>query len=230
MSVPSLSRHHARVLAEVFAHPLPRNLEWNDVVSLIENLGSVVDRHDGKYDFRIGTASAVFRRPHGKDIDVAQVEELRTFLAQAGIGPKSSTGTIGAPIDYTAVLIDHHSARFFEPVPGQKHVVERDHIEPYDPHGFRRHLEHREDLDLAGEREPESTEYYERIAQRLKGARTVVLLGDATGTSSALNFFRQYLEKRHKDVYAHVAGTAQVDISSADLADIEHIAERYARS
>lgn len=89
MSDLSLSHHHARVLREIFAHPLAHNLEWPDIVGLIDNLGSAQLRHDGKYEFQIGSISAVFTKPPHKDIGVPELLELRRFLKDAGIDAKS---------------------------------------------------------------------------------------------------------------------------------------------
>jgi hypothetical protein len=89
MSDHGISHHHARVLREIFAHPLAHNLEWLDVVGLIGSLGSALPRHDGKYEFQIGSVQAVFTKPPDKDIGVADLLELRRFLKEAGIEAKS---------------------------------------------------------------------------------------------------------------------------------------------
>ena len=227
MSTPSLNRKDARVLQEVFGHPVPHNLKWMDVVSLVNHLGSVLERHDGNDEFSIGTTSEVFKRPHHKDIELEDVVRLRAFLERAGVdasGPKSeSTGTQAPRKSYVVLLIDHHSARFFEPQSDGVHIIEREHVEPADPHGFERHLEHRKEADYQGERVPEPTEYYERVAQRLKGLDVTLLLGDATGKSSALHYLVQYLQEQHKDVWAHVVDTVHVDLSSITIDGIQNI-------
>jgi hypothetical protein len=125
------------------------------------------------------------------------------------------------------VLIDHRSARFFEAVDGGRRLEERGHLEPADPHGFHRHLEHRKEADYRGERVPEADEFYERASARLKGATPIVLIGDATGKSSALVYFRQYLKDRHKEIDEHVVGAERADLSHMNLGEIERIARRY---
>ena len=91
MSASSLNRKDARVLQEVFGHPLPHNLKWTDVVSLVNHLGSVLERHDGNDEFTIGTTSEVFKRPHHKDVELEDVVRLRAFLERAIIRPGSSS-------------------------------------------------------------------------------------------------------------------------------------------
>ena len=123
----------------------------------------------------------------------------------------------------TVLLMDHHRARFFEPSPDGG-LEEREHLEPLDPHGFRRHLEHRKEADYRGQRTPEADEFYERVAQRLKAAPSIVLLGDATGKSSALQYLLSYLKEKHKDIAARIVAAKDADLSAISLGEIEQIA------
>jgi|SRR5579862_7158432 len=124
------------------------------------------------------------------------------------------------------VLIDHHRARFFEPAP-EGRLTERGHLEPLDPHGFQRHLEHRKEADYKGQRVPEADEFYERIAQRLRNAPSILLLGDAAGKSGAMGYLLAYLKQRHKEISDRVVGTQDADLSAISLGEIEQIARRY---
>lgn len=220
-----MNRHHTRVLQAIFEHPIARNLEWPDVVSLVRHLGSVTERHDGKYEFQIGNVRAVFTKPHDKDVDAAGIVELRRFLSDAGVNAQGTVpeapATQNSP---TVVLIDHHRARFYERSSDGWRFDESADIEPKDPHGFERHLEHRKEAHYKGERVPEADEFYERVAQRLKNAPSIVLVGDATGKSSAMNYLLDYLKEKHKDVAARVAATAHEDLSHVDAGDIERLA------
>lgn len=128
----------------------------------------------------------------------------------------------------TVVLIDHHRARFFEPT-AEGRLVEAGHLEPLDPHGFRRHLEHRKEADYKGERVPEADEFYERIAQRLRDAPSILFLGDATGKSSAMRYVLGYLKERHKEISDRVVAAQAVDLSAISLGEIEQISRRYTR-
>ena len=210
-------RRYNRVLQEIFAHPFPHNLEWPDIVSLMGHLGSVHERHDGKYEFRIGSASAVFTKPHRKNVEPEGITELRHFLTAAGIAAEHQTSIP----QRTVVLIDHHGARFFENEPASAGLHESDHIEPYDPHGFERHLEHRKEADYQGQRTPEAREFYERVAQRLRNASSIVLIGDATGKSSAMTYLVEYLKEKHGDIVQHIVTTSRADLSHLSLGDIE---------
>ena len=124
----------------------------------------------------------------------------------------------------TVVLIDHHGARFFEPASGRHRFEERTHLEPTDPRGYERHLEHRKEADFKGQRTPEATEFYERVADKLKSAAAIVLVGDATGKSSAMQYLFEYLEEKHGDIASRVHASVEADLSSIGLEEIERIA------
>jgi hypothetical protein len=160
-------------------------------------------------------------------MEVDDVIRLRTFLKEAYVAPNgveaNSTDTQASPKSFIVLLIDHHSARFFELQSDGVHITEREHAEPADPHGFERHLEHGKEAHYKGERVPEPTEYYKRVAQRLKGFDLILLLGDATGKSSALHYLVQYLQEQHKDVWEHVLDTVHVDLSSITIGEIQKI-------
>ena len=199
-----MNDRHVKVLREIFAHPFPHNLEWREVVSVVNEMGSALERHDGKYEFQIGSTKAVFRKPHDKEMEPEGVAELRRFLLEAWsvAGPSEPRPTV--------VLIDHHGAHLFEPAANGT-LADAGELQPHDPHGFLRHLEHRKEADYRGERVPEADEFYERIVERLKTARSIVLIGDATGKSSAMRYLLEYLEHKHSDVLKRVVATARDD-------------------
>jgi hypothetical protein len=124
------------------------------------------------------------------------------------------------------LLIDHHRARFFGPSPDGG-LEEREHLEPRDPHGFHRHLEHRKEADYKGQHVPEAGEFYERVAQRLKGAPSILLIGDAAGKSSALQYFLSYVKEKHGDIAAHIVAAKDADLSAISLGEIVRIARSY---
>lgn len=79
-----LTSHHRDTLLQIFQHPTSHNVEWHDVLSLLEAVGSVEQRHDNMFLFRLGPDTQVVTRPKGKDIDVEQLVDLRRMLSNAG--------------------------------------------------------------------------------------------------------------------------------------------------
>ncbi|HWT83575.1 MAG TPA: hypothetical protein VN648_32795, partial [Candidatus Methylomirabilis sp.] len=81
-----LNNHQRDTLLQLFQHPTSHNVEWHAVISLLESVGSVEERHDGRYVVHVGAQAAVFNRPKRKDLEVPQVLDLRRMLLGAGYG------------------------------------------------------------------------------------------------------------------------------------------------
>ena len=79
-----LNNHHRDTLLKIFEHPTSHNIDWHDVLSLLEAVGSVEDRHDGKHLIRIGAESEVITRPKHTDINTQLIVNLRRMLTSAG--------------------------------------------------------------------------------------------------------------------------------------------------
>jgi hypothetical protein len=82
-----LNNRHRDTLLQIFEHPVGHNIEWRAVISLLEAVGSVDQRRDGKYLVHVGAETEVLSRPKDKDLDVQQVLDLRRMLTGAGFGP-----------------------------------------------------------------------------------------------------------------------------------------------
>lgn len=103
-----LNGHHRDTLEKIF-EPANHNIEWREVVSLLEAVGDVAQEHNGKLKVSIGPEAETFSPPHGKDVDVQTVLDLRRMLTQAGLAPDGS----GAVAD--ASSRDHGDGRWGEP-------------------------------------------------------------------------------------------------------------------
>jgi len=87
MQATPLNHKHLHTLERIFQHPTSHNLEWKDVISLVEHLGTVEEESNGRLRFTLNGVSEVFHRAQDKkDVsDVPQVLDLRKFLGGAGI-------------------------------------------------------------------------------------------------------------------------------------------------
>jgi hypothetical protein len=79
-----LNKNQRGTLLQVFQHPTSHNIEWHAVLSLLEGVGSVEQRPDGKFVVSVGPETEVLDRPNHKDIDVQLVVDLRRMLTSAG--------------------------------------------------------------------------------------------------------------------------------------------------
>jgi hypothetical protein len=65
-----LSSRHRDTIDRIFSHPTSRNIEWRQVVSLLETIGTVTHEHNGKLKVALGPETELLPAPHGKDVDV----------------------------------------------------------------------------------------------------------------------------------------------------------------
>jgi hypothetical protein len=82
--IEHLSGHHRDTLLAIFQHPTSHNIEWHDVVSLLNAVGSIEERQDDMFRFRLGDQTSVVSVPTGTALDVQQVADLRRLLSDAG--------------------------------------------------------------------------------------------------------------------------------------------------
>ena len=82
-----LTHHHRDTLAKIFSHPLSGNVEWRQVLSLLEAVGTTTQEHNGKVKVELGGETEVLRPPDGKDVDRQLIVDLRRMLTNAGFEP-----------------------------------------------------------------------------------------------------------------------------------------------
>lgn len=87
MSTGNLNGHHRVTLDKIFAHPVSHNIEWHDVVSLINHVGTVTEESNHRFLVTLGPETQTFDPPRGDAIDEQQVVDLRRMLGNAGITP-----------------------------------------------------------------------------------------------------------------------------------------------
>jgi hypothetical protein len=75
---------------KILSHPTSHNIEWHDVVSLLEQVGSVVEEHDRLYKVTIGSETETFSAPRSGDLDDQQVVDLRRMLKGAGLAAEET--------------------------------------------------------------------------------------------------------------------------------------------
>jgi hypothetical protein len=79
-----LSSHHRATLRKIFQHPVSHNIEWHDVVSLLEAVGTVERRHDSMVEVTVGSETGFFDIPAHKDAEVELLVGVRRLLEAAG--------------------------------------------------------------------------------------------------------------------------------------------------
>lgn len=82
-----MNHRHRKVLHALFAHPISANIDFKEVVHMLEELGAEVENKSGN---RIGVKlkghAAAFSNPH-HDLPKDEVNQIKKFLIDCGVDP-----------------------------------------------------------------------------------------------------------------------------------------------
>jgi hypothetical protein len=78
---------HRDMLERIFSHPTGANIEWRQVLSLLEAVGSVTEERNGNVKVTLGGETEVLRPPREKDVDKQTIVDLRRMLSSVGLAP-----------------------------------------------------------------------------------------------------------------------------------------------
>ena len=202
-----LTGSHEKVYQRLFQHPMPHNLQWREVRAMLEAIGDINTSEDDKGNLKLarGGQTLVLHRPRGKDLaDKQELMQVRHFLERsiAAPAPPPAAGT------HLLVVVDHREARIYS---AELRGTVPQRITPYDPFGFGRDLRYNQD-DSNGQRKPEQRSFYEAIAKTLSAAQQILLFGEGTGASSAMEQVILNLKQHHPDIAKKVIGQKVVDM------------------
>jgi hypothetical protein len=219
---------HLRTLQALFRHPPAHNLEWMDVVTLIEKIGSVQERGGNKYSFEVGGEHLLMHKPHTKDLISSEVADLRHFLQRTGWSPEASSRAAARPeppAPTLMVVLDHHGARIYS-IDTAPDSASKPEIKPYDPHHFLHHLTHKDQSREQGQRAPEDAEFYRRISDALAAGGRIVVVGHGTGKSNAAQHLTEYLRTHHHETYQRIVREIEADLSAVTTPQLLVLAEQ----
>jgi hypothetical protein len=82
-----MNHHHRKTLHALFAHPISANIDFKDMLHLLEGVGAKIDNKSGN---RIGVTlnghSVALQHAH-HDLPKEEVAQVRKFLEACGISP-----------------------------------------------------------------------------------------------------------------------------------------------
>lgn len=88
-----LNNRHRDTVERIFSHPSSGNIEWRQVLSLLETIGTTTEEHNGKVKVTLGPETEILQPPRGKDVDQQTIVDLRRMLTQAGFAPRQVPAT-----------------------------------------------------------------------------------------------------------------------------------------
>ncbi len=84
-----MNNRQRKTLSDLFKEPVPSNIKWTDIESLLSALGAKLSEGNGsRVRVELNGERAVFHRPHPeKTTDKGAVRAVRRFLLNAGVKP-----------------------------------------------------------------------------------------------------------------------------------------------
>ena len=82
-----MNHRHRKTLAALFAHPISANIDFKEVVHVLEELGAEIDNKSGsRVGVKLKGHSVAFHHAnHSTPVD--EVVQIRKFLIDCGIDP-----------------------------------------------------------------------------------------------------------------------------------------------
>jgi hypothetical protein len=86
-----MAHDHERTLRTIFDHPTSHNIEWKDVIRMLDSIGTTADAgHDG-LRVTVNNKTVVFHHTYQKTLNDDQVKQMRHFLHDAGVQVPQAT-------------------------------------------------------------------------------------------------------------------------------------------
>jgi hypothetical protein len=86
-----MSHKHYALLCTIFHDPLPTNIHWREVESLLSHLGATIEpSHGARFKVSLNQASDFLHHPHHhSECSRDLIKQVREFLAHAGVSPSA---------------------------------------------------------------------------------------------------------------------------------------------
>jgi hypothetical protein len=138
--------------------------------------------------------------------------------------PSGVSDLIDVTGHYVVVAIDFHESRIYLLDGGGNTRPEK--VLPSDPRGYHRHL-HTKAGTMRGWYDPDDVEVWRSLAQQLRGASAVLLLGHGQGKANASHQFIAYVEQHDRELAPVLLGDLRVDVDDLTDAQIVRIGQQF---
>ena len=88
-TITAMNRAHRKTLASIFTDPVPGNIEWRKIETLLKAIGcEILEGRGSRITVLHESRKAAFHRPHpAKDALRYQIRAVRDFLKLIGVEP-----------------------------------------------------------------------------------------------------------------------------------------------
>lgn len=82
-----MSHKHLHLLQSIYHDPLPANIHWREIESLLQHLGaSVESAHGARFRVVLNRVEVFLHHPHNSPTcPKLEIKQIREFLARAGV-------------------------------------------------------------------------------------------------------------------------------------------------
>ena len=226
-----LDHHHRSTAEAILSHPVSHNIEWRDVLSLLEAIGEVTEEHNGKFKVAVGGETETFHRPSGKDIGEQMVVDLRRMLGAAGVTAEglherrdvSAPPAATEPSGHAILVIGYHGADIYRTDASNSAPTR---IVPDDDGGRLRTLHHKANNPEGWYGKVEKS-WYSELVEALRPAAQILIIGHGKGHSDGMLQFTQYLAQHDHDLMKRIVGSIESDSDELTEAEILALAREF---
>jgi len=86
-----MSHKHQTLLRAIFQDPLPANIHWRELESLLQHLGATLEpSHGARFKVTLNTVVEFLHHPHhNSECSRELIKQVREFLGHAGVSVSS---------------------------------------------------------------------------------------------------------------------------------------------
>ena len=94
-----MSHKHQTLLRTIFQDPLPVNIHWRELESLLKHLGATLEpSHGARFKVSLNQTIDFLHHPHhSNDCSRDLIKQVREFLAHAGVSPSAYQAEKNSP-------------------------------------------------------------------------------------------------------------------------------------
>ena len=139
-------------------------------------------------------------------------------------GPRDVRNVIDVTGRFVVVAIDYAESRIYVLEGDGRGRPER--VFPSDPRGYHRHL-HSKAGSLSGYYDPDDVEVWRSLAEQLRGAAAILVLGHGSGKANASHQFIAYVEKHDRALATSILGDVRVDVDDLTDAQVLRLGQQF---
>ena len=82
-----MSHKHSNLMRSIFQDPLPANIHWREIESLLTHLGAEIEpSHGARFKITLNKVEAFLHHPHNSSTcSKTDIKAIREILAHAGV-------------------------------------------------------------------------------------------------------------------------------------------------